>query len=220
MRGTPMSDATPLTAQSPRTCHIVGLATAVHAVVARSEADLTADGNVPGHIAIGRGGMVCNTLSVAAALGARAAGIIASGDDAAGALMRKIVDDAGITAAHVITRRTPTTVTMLKHDHRPRRKNIMRGCRRNTEQSRAGKSSDESRRISPEERKTYLHDHTTAARCRNTHLEPPSTETIFAQANARCRPSVGPTGPARNLNRTQEHAQAAFSTARGRSGTV
>ena len=84
----------------------------MHAVVARPEADLTADGNVPGRIDIGRGGMVCNTLSVAASLGAHAAGIIASGDDAAGALMRKIVDDAGIAAAHVITRRTPTTVTI------------------------------------------------------------------------------------------------------------
>lgn len=91
---------------------VVGLATAVHAVVARTGAAPPPDGAISGQVAVGRGGMICNTLSVAAALGVPAAGIIASGNDAAGEHVRSIIDDSGVTAAYITTRQTPTTVTI------------------------------------------------------------------------------------------------------------
>jgi ribokinase len=91
---------------------IIGLATAVHAVVARTGEALPPDGAVSGQVAVGPGGMICNTLSVAAALGAPAAGIIASGSDAAGEHVRSIIAGTGITAAYITTRQTPTTVTI------------------------------------------------------------------------------------------------------------
>jgi sugar/nucleoside kinase (ribokinase family) len=57
--------------------------------------------------------MICNTLAVAAALGVHAAGIVANGADEAGTLMRTIIEEAGITAAYITTRQTPTTVTIV-----------------------------------------------------------------------------------------------------------
>jgi ribokinase len=97
---------------TPRHCQLVGLGTAVNAVVVRPTLAIVIDGAVAGEIAVGRGGMICNTLAVAAALGARTCGIVASGDDHSGALMRTIVDEAGVVAEFVSTRRTPVTVTI------------------------------------------------------------------------------------------------------------
>lgn len=91
---------------------VVGLAAAVHAVVARTGAAPPPNGAISGQVAVGRGGMICNTLSVAAALGTPTAGIIASGSDAAGEHVRSIIDDSGTTAAYITTRQTPTTVTI------------------------------------------------------------------------------------------------------------
>jgi fructokinase len=56
--------------------------------------------------------MVCNTLAVAAALGARVGGVIASGSDPTGAALREVVAEEGVDAAFVTTTRTPTTVTI------------------------------------------------------------------------------------------------------------
>lgn len=95
-----------------RNFQVVGLATAVHAVVVSPTAEIVIDGAVPGQIALGRGGMICNTLAVAAGLGVRVGGIIASGQDQVGARMRGIVEEAGITASYVPTLRTPVTVTI------------------------------------------------------------------------------------------------------------
>jgi sugar/nucleoside kinase (ribokinase family) len=92
---------------------IVGLGTAVQAIVVRPAVAVVPDGAVPGHVDIGRGGMICNTLAVSAALGARTAGIIASGDDMAGARTRESVERSGVEAAHVITGSTPATVTIV-----------------------------------------------------------------------------------------------------------
>lgn len=97
--------------QSPE-YQLVGLATAVSAVVARVAGDIVIDGAVPGEVRAGRGGMVCNTLAVAAALGARVGGVIASGNDPAGAALREVVAEEGIDASFVTTARTPTTVTL------------------------------------------------------------------------------------------------------------
>jgi ribokinase len=91
---------------------LVGLATAVSAVVARVENGIVVDGAVPGHVRAGRGGMVCNTLAVAAALGARVGGVIASGADITGAALREVVRAEGVNAAFVTTAQTPTTVTL------------------------------------------------------------------------------------------------------------
>jgi ribokinase len=56
--------------------------------------------------------MICNTLAVAAGLGVPVGGIIASGDDPVGGLMRGIVEEAGAAASYITTRRTPVTVTI------------------------------------------------------------------------------------------------------------
>ena len=91
---------------------LVGLATAVSAVVARVENDIVVDGAVPGDVRAGRGGMVCNTLAVAAALGAPVGGVVASGGDVSGAALRVVVVGEGVDAVFVTTARTPTTVTL------------------------------------------------------------------------------------------------------------
>jgi sugar/nucleoside kinase (ribokinase family) len=93
---------------------LVGLATAVHAVVARVEHGIEVDGAVPGDVRVGRGGMVCNTLAVAAALGARVGGVVASGADPTGTALREVVVAEGVQAAFVATASTPTTVTLAQ----------------------------------------------------------------------------------------------------------
>jgi ribokinase len=95
-----------------RNFQLVGLGTAVHAVVVRPATEIVVDGAVPGHIAVGRGGMICNTLAVAAGLGVPVGGIIANGADPAGVLIRTVVEEAGVVAAYVPTLQTPTTVTI------------------------------------------------------------------------------------------------------------
>ena len=91
---------------------LVGLATAVSAVVARVDNGIVTDGAVPGDVRAGRGGMVCNTLAVAAALGARVGGVIATGGDVTGTALREVVTAEGIDAAFITTTRTPITVTL------------------------------------------------------------------------------------------------------------
>lgn len=91
---------------------LVGLATAVSAVVARVENGIVTDGAVPGSVRAGRGGMVCNTLAVAAALGARVGGVVASGGDITGAALREVVVAEGVDAAFITTTQTPITVTL------------------------------------------------------------------------------------------------------------
>lgn len=91
---------------------LVGLATAVSAVVARVDKGIVIDGAVPGDVRAGRGGMVCSTLAVAAALGARIGGVIATGGDIAGTALREVVSAEGVDAAFITTTRTPITVTL------------------------------------------------------------------------------------------------------------
>jgi len=91
---------------------LVGLATAVSAIVAKVDNDIVVDGAVPGNVRAGRGGMVCNTLAVAAALGARVGGVIATGSDVTGRALREVVTAEGVDAAFVTTTRTPITVTL------------------------------------------------------------------------------------------------------------
>lgn len=95
-----------------RSFHVIGLATAVSAVVVRPLLDIQTDGAVPGEIATGRGGMICNTLAVASGLGVAAAGIIACGSDSAGSHLRDIIAAEQITAAFIPTAQTPVTVTL------------------------------------------------------------------------------------------------------------
>lgn len=91
---------------------MVGLATAVSAVVVRLEQDVSLDGAVPGQVRSGRGGMVCNTLAVAASLGARVDGVVACGGDHAGKALREIITLEGIDASFIETSISPTTVTL------------------------------------------------------------------------------------------------------------
>lgn len=93
---------------------LVGFATAVSAVVVRPAEKIAIDGTVSGEVRVGRGGMVCNTLAVASALGARVGGVIAVGSDAAGAATRETVTREGIMASFVTTRQTPVTVTIAE----------------------------------------------------------------------------------------------------------
>jgi sugar/nucleoside kinase (ribokinase family) len=100
--------------RTPNKYQLVGLATAVSAVVVRPAEKIVIDAAVPGEVRVGRGGMVCNTLAVASALGARVGGVIASGSDAAGAATRETVTREGIMASFVATRQTPVTVTIAE----------------------------------------------------------------------------------------------------------
>lgn len=95
-----------------RDYRLVGLATAVSAVVARVDGDIALDGAVPGEIQVGRGGMVCSTLAAAAAIGVPVAGVIASGDDTAGSALREKVAAEGVDAAFVMAAWAPMTVTL------------------------------------------------------------------------------------------------------------
>lgn len=97
---------------------VVGLGTAVRAVIVRPNEPLVLDGAVPGTVVVGRGGMVCNTLAVAAALGARIGGVIASGADEAGTAARAALAADGVATSFVTTERTPVTVTLAEGPHR------------------------------------------------------------------------------------------------------
>jgi sugar/nucleoside kinase (ribokinase family) len=55
---------------------------------------------------------VCNTLAVAAALGARVGGVVACGGDYVGKALREIVTLEGIDASFIETSLSPTTVTL------------------------------------------------------------------------------------------------------------
>jgi sugar/nucleoside kinase (ribokinase family) len=100
--------------RAPDNYQLVGLATAVSAVVVRPGEKIVIDGAVSGDVFVGRGGMVCNTLAVASALGARVGGVIASGSDTAGAAARETVAREGIMASFITTPRTPVTVTLVE----------------------------------------------------------------------------------------------------------
>lgn len=97
---------------------LIGLVTAVSAVVVLPAEKIIIDGAVSGEILVGRGGMVCNTLAVASALGARVGGIIASGSDVSGAATREMVAREGIRASFVATPQTPVTVTLVEGETR------------------------------------------------------------------------------------------------------
>ena len=99
-------------------CQVVGLGTAVRAVIVRPNEALVLDGAVSGSIVVGRGGMVCNTLAVAAALGARVGGVIASGADEAGVAARAALAADGVAASFITTEHTPVTVTLAEGLHR------------------------------------------------------------------------------------------------------
>jgi ribokinase len=94
------------------TFQVIGLATAVSAVVVRPLLEIQTDGAVPGEIATGRGGMICNTLAVASGLGVATAGIIACGSDSAGSHLRDIISAECVTASFIQTAQTPVTVTL------------------------------------------------------------------------------------------------------------
>ncbi len=99
-------------------CQVVGLGTAVRAVIVRPTEPLVLDGAVSGSVVVGRGGMVCNTLAVAAALGARVGGVIASGSDEAGTAARAALAADGVATSFITTERTPVTVTLAEGLHR------------------------------------------------------------------------------------------------------
>lgn len=96
----------------PEQYHLIGLGTAVCAVVARCHSPLEPDRATDGTISIGRGGMICNTLAVAAACGAEVCGIIANGDDEHGRQLRETIAQEGVHAAYITTKHTPVTVTI------------------------------------------------------------------------------------------------------------
>jgi sugar/nucleoside kinase (ribokinase family) len=95
-------------------CQVVGLGTAARAVIVRPTEPLVLDGTV----VVGRGGMVYNTLAVAAALGAHVGGVIASGADEAGTAARAALAADGVATSFITTERTPVTVTLAEGLHR------------------------------------------------------------------------------------------------------
>lgn len=84
----------------------------VRSVMALADNPLVRDGASTGQVHYSRGGMACNTLSVASALGLRAAGIIACAADADAEALRSELSSEGVRAHFCPSGTTPSTVTL------------------------------------------------------------------------------------------------------------
>lgn len=76
------------------------------------------DGNCPGDVTLARGGMVANTLAVAAAMGADARGVFTVGTDRLGTWMAEELRGEGVTVAALAVAETPMSVVLAASGRR------------------------------------------------------------------------------------------------------